>query len=163
MKTLCIVKESPAKYGEVSPNEFRSCMSQASWNMHNDPEWNLERGISAMLLAYKEAPTKPDYVAIIGECGLGDVVLSSQNFFLKKIEGEFAKEDIHVKVEGLTATNLTFFDDTVLNSIKKDAAVHFIDHEMTIFSLEVAQGKTYSYRYLFERDRNVVVYKLTPK
>jgi hypothetical protein len=158
-KRLCVVKDPIVKFGTVPLYKFQMEVSGAVWSAYNDPEMNFERGVDAMIVAYKERGHF-DYIAIIGEHGLPDVVISSQSFFCKKVEQMFQKAGIAVCVEEVTATNQDWKNATTLIESHGDIKMSDID----IYTLEVSRGKIYAYDSLeFHRDRNVVVYKLTKK
>ena len=159
-KVLGIVKDSPANFDSVSFHEFNRACRRAASNMYENPQENFDRGVEAMIQAYKEIGPF-DFVAVIGECGLADVVTSSQNFFPKEVEKKFSEAGIDVAIASIAATTNKFWSEEVIIPIEEAAGKI---NKIEIRSCQVSQGK--AYRYYFDRfnyDRHVVVYKIIPK
>ncbi|EKE19997.1 MAG: hypothetical protein ACD_8C00067G0003 [uncultured bacterium] len=157
-KVLGIVKDSPAIWGSGT---FEQDLRRAISNMHHNPQENFNRGVSAMIHAFKEIGPF-DFVAVIGKCGLADVVLSSQNFFTKEVEKSFRDAGIEVQVTSVAATSDKFCTEAVLVPLEKESGKKI--RHMEVKSIEVNQGKTYRYHFDgFNYDEGVVVYKLLKK
>lgn len=156
---LGIVKDPVAKNGTISFEDWDYELRIAAMNRWNNPQLNFDRGVTAMILAYKERGPF-DYIALIGECGLPDVVLSSQCYFCEEVAENFKKAGIEVDVKAIAATSNKFWSEEISEPLWKD--IEGSKREMK--SCQVSQGKVYDYYFdIFNYDRNVVVYKLIKK
>jgi hypothetical protein len=158
---LGIVKDPVVMYETVSHREYEAHIRHAAWNMYNNPQENFDRGLAAMIQAYKEIGPF-DYVALIGKGSLPDVVLSSQNFFCQEVEGKFNAAGINISVESIAATSNKFCTDEIIGPIERNSGIGINDMERK--SIQISQGKAYRYYFgRFNYDENVAVYKFTKK
>jgi hypothetical protein len=162
-KKVClgIVMDPVAKSGTLPFSDWDYELRRATYNQWNNPQKNFDRGVTAMILAYKERGPF-DYLALIGECGLPDVVLSSQCFFSQEVAESFRKAGIDVEVEAIAATSNKFWSEEIVEPIETDAGMKLSKMERK--TCQVSQGKVYSYYFdHFNYDENVAVYKFTKK
>lgn len=162
-KKVClgIVKDCLEDLTATNSDDCYRPVRQAASNMYHNPQANFDRGVAAMIQAYKEIGPF-DYVAVIGEAGLADIVLSSHNFFEQEVAENFKAAGIDVAVEGIGATTGGFWGKEITEPLVKNAEIGIGGMERK--SCQISQGKSYRYHFdAFNYDRNVVVYKLVQK
>ncbi|MFA6047442.1 MAG: hypothetical protein WCV59_01630 [Parcubacteria group bacterium] len=135
---------------------------KAAANRYDNPQENFDRGVEAMITAYKELGHM-DYVAIIGEGSLPNIVTHSQCFFSDEVEEKFLAAGIEVEVKAIAATSDQFWSKEIVEPLLNDAGLTNTN-QFEFKTCSISRGKTYRYHFdIFNYDKYVSVYKLTRK
>jgi len=158
MKKIIIVNDAIIIEAK-SYQEEEMAFCRAASNMYHNPQENFDRGIAAMITAYKNLG-HADYMVVIGECSVADIITSSQNFFTREVARKFKTAGIEVDVQAIAVTTGNFWSEEIVNPIKKDVGVKNL-MEMKIETRKVVGEKLYRYYFdIFNYDRDVAVYKI---
>ena len=161
MKKIIIVRDSIVFLDEVDFHEGDRLLACAVDNLFHNPQRSFDRGVSVMIQAYKEIGPA-DYITVIGDCGVAAVITSSQDFFACEVEEKFNAAGIDATITAIAATTDKFWSKEITTPIETDAGVKF--HEMELKTCKIAAGKTRRYYFdIFNYDRGVAVYKVTPR